>query len=122
MDPNFGIYYQDVWYSEADSITGAWKDADPIFGDINTEGHDACTSISPDGSIIFIYRSTGKRWRHILFEEKENGDFRDPEELGGKANSSYYETGACISADKKNIYFISERPAGGEGNGDIWTA
>lgn len=121
IDPDLGIYYQDVWYTETDSVTGLWTDSEPIYGNINTDLHDACTSISADGSVILLYRSV--RGGDIYYSRKrKNGDFREPVALEGKTNSTYYETGACMSADKKILYFISERIGGGEGNGDIWMA
>lgn len=121
IDPNFGIYYQDIWESVRDSVTGEWTDASPVYGQLNTEWHDANTSISPDGSVIFVYKSVGGG--DIYYSRiKKNGEWRTPEPLGGKANSSYFETGACITPDKKKLFFISERIKHGEGNGDIWMA
>lgn len=121
IDPNFGIYYQDIWISEKDSLTGKWSDAELVPGEINTKEHDACLSISADGSVIFIYRSV-KGGDIYYSKKKKNGDWRTPEPLEGKANTTYFETGACMTTDKKHIYFVSERPGKGIGNGDIWTA
>src|SRR5204863_6914509 len=48
-DPTFGIYYQDIWMSERDSVTGNWMDAEIIKGALNSKEHDASPSISADG-------------------------------------------------------------------------
>jgi len=47
-------YFEDIYISKWDSINKLWLEAELLPGAINTEGHDACTSISPDGKAIFI--------------------------------------------------------------------
>lgn len=121
MDPVFKIYYQDIWMSIRDSVTGKWHEAERLVGELNTADHDANLSISSDGNIIFVYRSV--RGGDIYYsKKKKNGEWRAPEPLNGKVNTTYFETGACMTSDKKQIFFISERPGKGKGNGDIWLA
>src|SRR4051812_1185380 len=50
-------YFEDIYISKWDTVKKLWADAELIPGSINTEGHDACTSISPDGKQIFIYKN-----------------------------------------------------------------
>ncbi len=121
IDPEFGIYYQDIWMSTKDPNTGAWTEAEKLGGELNTPDHDANLSISSDGSVIFVYRSV--RGGDIYYSKKnKKGEWRTPEAVGGKVNTTYFESGACMSADKKELYFISERVGKGKGNGDIWVA
>ncbi len=121
IDQENGVYFQDVWISERDSISKEWQEAEPIGGEINTKEHDACVSISPDGKVIFIYKSVGGG--NIYYSRvKKDGTWREPLPVEGSVNSSYFETSACITNDKKEMYFISERPQKGLGNGDIWVA
>jgi hypothetical protein len=120
-DPTFGIYYQDIWMSERDTVSGAWQDAEIIPGALNSKDHDASPSISADGNIIFIYKSVNGGDLYYS-KKRRNGDWREPEAIKGKVNTTYFETSACITADKKKIFFISERPGKGQGNGDIWMA
>jgi hypothetical protein len=40
--------------------------------------------------------------------------------LGKNVNSGYFDSNASLTADSKTMYFISERPMGAKGNGDIW--
>jgi len=121
MDPAFKIYYQDIWISSRDSATGKWTEAERLSGELNTPDHDANLSISSDGNVIFVYRSV--RGGDIYYsKKKKNGEWREPEPVGGKVNTTYFETGACMTSDKKHLYFISERPGKGKGNGDIWVA
>ncbi|MCX7745166.1 MAG: hypothetical protein N2167_11440 [Flavobacteriales bacterium] len=121
IDPDFGIYFQDIWMSTKDPNTGKWTEAERLGGELNTPDHDANLSISSDGSVIFVYRSV--KGGDIYYSKKnKKGEWRTPEVVGGKVNTTYFESGACMSADKKELYFISERVGKGKGNGDIWVA
>ena len=120
-DPTFGIYYQDIWMSERDSVTGEWTDAVIIPGALNSKDHDASPSISADGNVIIIYKSVNGGDLYYS-RKRRNGEWREPEIIKGKVNTSYFETSGCITADKKKIFFVSERPGKGQGNGDIWMA
>lgn len=120
-----GKYFQDIYYSDFDTLTKKWKKADDVPGSINTNAHDACTGISADGKIIFIYKNDLKdpqsRGGDIYSSKIVNGKWRTPENMAKPINTSYWEGGACISPDGKTIFFTSERP-GGSGNSDIWMA
>lgn len=120
-DPTFGIYYQDIWMAERDSVSGEWQDAEIIQGALNTNAHDASPSISPDGNVIIIYRSVNGGDLYYS-KRRKNGSWREAEVIKGKVNTSYFETSGCITADKKKFFFVSERPGKGLGNGDIWVA
>ncbi len=125
-DPTFGIYYQDIWMSERDSVSGEWMDAEIIKGALNSNAHDASPSISPDGNVIIIYRSINGGDLYYS-KRRRNGDWREPEQIKGKVNTTYFESSGCITADKKRIFFVSEREGGSkgakaQGNCDIWMA
>ena len=122
IDPNSGMYYDDIYISEFNEENNTWKTAENIEGDLNTDGHDACLSISPDGNTIFVYRNidgvTGSG--DIYYSTKRNDDkWSSPKPIGKPVNSTYFESSACLSSDGKTLYFISERQ-GGLGNADIW--
>jgi hypothetical protein len=122
IDPNSGMYYDDIYISELNEENNTWKTAENIEGDLNTDGHDACLSISPDGNTIFVYRNidgvTGSG--DIYYSTKRNDNkWSSPKPIGKPINSTYFESSACLSSDGKTLYFISERQ-GGFGNADIW--
>ena len=118
-----GKYFQDIYISDWDTIKLQWNIAEGVSGNVNTDAHDACTSISPDGKQIFIYKNDVKdsesRGGDIFVSKIVSNKWKTPEPLGKPVNTSYWEGGACISADGKTLYFISERP-GGYGRADIW--
>jgi Tol biopolymer transport system component len=125
VDVNNNQFYEDIYMADWDSLTNSWKDAVHMESSINSKGHDANTSISPDGSIIYIYRNmVNKGSGQIFFSKKSSstGKWGSPKELEKDVNTSWFETSGCVSADGKWFYFVSEKPNGSLGNGDIWRA
>ncbi|MFN4122398.1 MAG: tetratricopeptide repeat protein [Flavobacteriales bacterium] len=121
IDPEDGKYYEDIYIAYRDSQTGKWLPAEPIKGNLNTEGHDANMSISPDGNQIFVYRNLGNRGSGEIFVSKKSKSVKwaAAKPVEGGINTSYFESSACLSPDGKTLYFVSERQ-GGFGSGDIW--
>lgn len=118
-------YFEDIYIARWDSVKKAWGQAELLPGNINTEGHDACTSISPDGKEIFIYKNDidGESRGGDVYVSKlsSSGKWGAPKSLGKPINTTYFEGGACISPDGNTLYFVSERP-GGYGHADIYMA
>lgn len=134
-------WYEDVYISYwSDSLDG-WAPAVPIPGAINNDGHDANLSISPDGRQLFIFKNENSgdifvaktRMNKNASDAIADGSpdaarlmslnrWSKAYSLGKNVNSGYFDGGASLTADGKTIYFISERPSGGKGNGDIWMA
>ena len=118
-------YFEDIYISKWDSINKLWLEAELLPGAINTEGHDACTSISPDGKAIFIYKNDidgESRGGDIYFSKlSASGKWGTATSLGKPINTTFFEGGACISPDGGTLYFVSEQP-GGFGHADIYMA
>ncbi len=118
-----GKYFENVYIAHPDSSTGKFLKTTTIPGSLNSAAHDACTSISPDGKLIYVYKNDvndkASRGGNIFVSKATNGKWRVPESLGKPINSTFWEGGACISPDGKKIFFTSERP-GGQGKSDIW--
>jgi len=119
-------YFEDIYISEWDSVENTWGKANPIEGKLNTEGHDASLSISPDGSQIYIYRNDGEVYIGDIFVSKKresSGTWGLPKALDKPINTSYFESSACLSADGNKLFFVSEREGkknGAQGQGDIY--
>lgn len=118
-----GAYFEDIYISRWDTTKKMWSAAELIPGAINTEAHDACTSISPDGKQIFIYKNEleGESRGGDIYVSKvsSSGKWGSPRSMGKPINTTYWEGGGCLSPDGKSFYFVSERP-GGMGHGDIY--
>ena len=122
IDINDNKFYEDIYIAEWDEEKNAFGEAKPIQGRLNTEYHDACLSISPDGKFIFVYKnipSETKSGDIYVSKLSATGKWGAPEPLPKQINSSYFESSASLSADGQWLYFISER-RGGFGNGDIY--
>lgn len=121
-DPS--MVFDNVYISKWDSAKNDWGLSYAIEGDINEAyAHTSCTSISPDGNFIFLFKNnpTGPTKGGDIFISKKNkkGKWAAPVSLGKPVNTSYYEDGACLSPDGNTLYFVSERP-GGYGRADIY--
>lgn len=111
-----GQYYEDVYYTSLEN--GEWSEAKHVGGKINTVGHEATISISPDGKTLFLYKDD-KGDGNIYISELKGDEWSKPEKLPSTINSEYWETHACLSPDENTLYFVSDRP-GGFGGRDIW--
>ncbi len=118
-----GKYFENIYIASADSGSGRFTKAVGVGKPLNGDAHDACTSISPDGRQIFVYKndadSKASRGGNIFVSKLTNGKWKTPEPLGKPINSSYWEGGACVSPNGKTYFFTSERE-GGFGKSDIW--
>ena len=121
-------YFEDIYIAEWDSADQMWDKARPIEGKLNTDGHDASLSISPDGQRVFIYRNDGGAYIGDIFISKKrlsSGTWGIPRAMEKPINTSYFESSACLSADGNKLYFISEREGkktGAQGKGDIYVS
>jgi tetratricopeptide (TPR) repeat protein len=119
-------YFEDIYISEWDANENTWGKAIPIEGKLNTEGHDASLSISPDGNKIYIYRNDGEVYIGDIFVSKKrqtSNSWGTPKPLDKPINTSYFESSACLSADGNKLFFVSEREGkknGAQGQGDIY--
>lgn len=114
-----GQYNEDVFISKKDD-NGNWGQAYSIGDKINTKEHDATAGLSNDGKTLFLYTSgSGGDLNQSLVIDDE---FSKPRNLGKKINGDIsWETGASLSYDGKELYFISNRE-GSRGERDIWVS
>lgn len=120
-------FFEDIYMSKWDETQKKWTEAELLKGSVNTEGHDAVLSISPDGKVIFIYKNneTDAVGGDIFISKvQQSGKWGSPKPIGKPVNTTYAEFGACISSDGNTLLFVSESPKFGDqkglGHGDIW--
>jgi len=118
-----GMLFDNVYMCKWDSSISNWGLAYPIDNVNEAYAHTSCTSISPDGNYVFLYKNDphGPSVGGDIYFSKESksGKYGAPVSVGKPVNTSYYEDGACLSPDGNTLYFVSERP-GGYGGGDIY--
>lgn len=123
VNPDDGMYFEDIYISRWDTLKKMWGDAELIPGSLNTEGQDAATSISPDGKQIFLFKNdieAESRGGDIYVSRlSSSGKWGAPKSMGKPINTTFAELGACSSPDGKTLYFTSERQ-GGFGMQDIY--
>jgi hypothetical protein len=127
-----GGYFEDIYIALWDSVKGAWGEADLVKGAVNSEGHDAACSISPDGKQMFCYINNaeeGGAGDIYVSKKSSSGKWGTPKNMGKGINTSYFEDGAVLSPDGNTLYFMSERGQDlpwhnqkGYGHSDIWMA
>ena len=114
-------YFEDIYFSLRND-DGSWETSESISETINTSGHDAVLSLTPDGKGIFIYKNNEKSAGDIFYSEREGQfEWTEPIKLEKPINTSYFESSVSITEDGNTMYFISERPKG-FGRGDIYVS
>lgn len=121
VDKTDNHFYEDVYISHLDSVTKKWKAPENMGNHVNSNLHDACIGMSPDGQKLFIYRSnSAKNSSGDIYKSQLEGKLWSvPVLMDKKINSPGWEPSATISTDEKTIYFTSDRP-GGYGGTDIY--
>ncbi len=114
-----------VYSAKWDSVNKKWALSYPVEGFVNSSNDKtACSSISPDGLIMFIYKNNNSDaiGGDIYISKRErSGRWGQPKSIGKPINTSYYEDCATLSPDGNTLFFISEKP-GGYGNADIYSS
>lgn len=121
LDPADQKFYEDIYISVWNEEKNSWNQAEGIQGRLNTDFHDGCLSISPEGDKIYVYRNYGEAGSGQIYVSSlsSTGKWRTPQLLGETINTSYWESSASLTADGSKLYFVSERK-GGLGRGDIY--
>jgi outer membrane protein OmpA-like peptidoglycan-associated protein len=119
-DPSDDHFFEDIYISHKSDTT--WTTAVKLGFGINTETHDACVGLSPDGLEMYIYRSVkkGTRLSGDLYVSDQKGDiWTTPIAMAANVNSPYWEPSGSTTPDEKSFFFTSDRP-GGHGGRDIY--
>jgi len=115
-----GYYHEDVYISRKISDS-TFSQGVSIGSSINTKGHDAAIALSPDGTMLFTYRSTQKDNGDIYVSYLKGEEWSNPERLNDNINTNEWEGSCSITADGRYLYFASERP-GGIGGRDLYVS
>ena len=119
MDP-LGEPFENVYYSKSiDART--WSPAKLLEGKVNTDGHDACVGLSPDGNTLYIFRTNENQVGGDLYESLFiDNKWITPVRMSKNINGLYsIEPSASISLDGSTFYFSSNRE-GGFGGFDLY--
>ena len=109
-------YYEDIYVSYYND--GRWTLPENSF-DLNSNNHDATAGIASDGSILFVYKSSGGN--NLYASVLVDNVYAMPEKLDNEINMGLRQTSASLSFDKKTLYFTSQLEDG-YGGLDIYTS
>lgn len=115
IDDDTGETKEDIYVSYKNQA-GEWQA--PELLNINTDGHAASISVSPDAQTLYIYYDQdgdGNIFKSQLVGES----WTDPQPMKSDINSDAWETHITVSSDEKTLYFVSDRN-GGYGGRDIY--
>lgn len=101
-----------------------WTASTPLPGNINTPQNEGAQMISQDGQWLVYtgcHRRDGFGGCDIYLSYRTPGGWSEAINMGGFINSESWDSQPCLSPDKKEIYFASNRP-GGYGNSDIYVS
>jgi outer membrane protein OmpA-like peptidoglycan-associated protein len=99
-----------------------WSDAIPAQGQLNTPMNEGAHCLSPDGKWLFFTacgRSDGYGRCDIYFSQKNGNSWSKPVNIGQPVNSAAWESQPALSANGRDLYFVSNR-SGTIGGKDIW--
>lgn len=130
-----GQYYEDIYEASWNSEFQAWGESKPVEGALNSKEYDANCSITPDGANILVYRNSSEENKKFISptgggdiyisKKGSTGRWGSPKIIEG-INSRSLDVGACITADGKTMYFVSNREGlegkGSQGGKDIWVS
>lgn len=115
-----GYYYEDVFVTSKTS-TG-WFYPGSASDNINSNGHDATSTLSPDGRQLFVFKAGEETGGDIYVSNKVGNDWTVPTRIPGDVNKpDSWEGSVAITPDGRTMYFASDR-AGGFGGKDIYRA
>lgn len=103
----------------------AWSGAVPLKGLINTDMNEGAQHLSQDGKWLLFTAcnypdGNGSCDIYIAYLNKK-GFWNEAKTLGPTVNSEFWESSPCLSPDKQDLYFSSNRP-GGYGGKDIYVS
>jgi hypothetical protein len=113
----------DLYYSQLKGLV--WQDPVNMLLPANSKEHEACPSVSLDGSLLFFMRCekmdliTADGCRILVMKRKPNGQWDNPVELPDYINTGNSQT-PRIMGDSEMLIFSSNKFQGGRGGMDLY--
>lgn len=118
---------QDFYRSLRDTC-GGWYTGRNLGAPLNTAAQECAQMVSADGHYLFFTRCENKSengWDQggcdLFMAYTADSVWSVPESFGATINTPAYEGMPCLSADNRELYFVSDRE-GGYGGLDLWVS
>ena len=98
--------------------SGTWKRPVNITRQLGGYDRFYSNSITGDGKLLVLYMDDGGDG-NLYYSQRQDTTWTKIRSFGRPVNSIYWESHGFITPDGKNLYIVSNRPAG-EGELDIW--
>jgi len=111
---------EDLYMAKLDD-SGHFEKAQPI-AELNTSANEGGHCFSQDGTTLIFTacdRMGGQSGCDLNISFLKSGRWTEPQNMGSKINSRYWESQPSLSHDNRTLYFSSTRK-GGFGQKDIW--
>jgi len=111
-------------FYQSDKIGNGWSKAKPLPGNINSSNNEGALNISQDGQWLIF---TGCNFQDgfgscdLFISYLTPEGWSTPENMGPAINTEFWESAPSLSADKRDLYFTSNRP-GGYGGNDLYVS
>jgi hypothetical protein len=120
---NGGMGGWDLWMSTRAGVQDAWDPPVNLGPNVNSAGHDCECSLSADGLALFFCSNRpgglGAYDLWVTTRKSSNDPWGPAVNLGPAVNTAANEGSAGVSADRRTLYFTSDR-SGGLGGYDLW--
>lgn len=106
------------------NASGQWTAPQSISPQINSENNEGTCTVSADGRQIIFTSCRGRSGYgscDLFLSEKKGDQWSVPVNMGPSINSAAWESQPSLSADGRELYFVSDRK-GGLGGRDLYVS
>ncbi len=110
-------YNEDIYVAARDS--DKWENTSRWDVKFNNKHHNGVVWVSSDGKTVFLYNGS-KNHGDLQYSEFKKGKWSKPSKLKGGFGTDEKETSLTMTADEKEIYFVSDDDRESFGGKDIF--
>jgi outer membrane protein OmpA-like peptidoglycan-associated protein/Tol biopolymer transport system component len=116
------IWNEDLFESHR-QVDGSWTKAQALGPEINTNGNEGASAISPDGKYLFFTscdKRNGKGGCDLYISKKQGAKWAKARNLGAVINTRSWESQASFAPDGRTLYFVRRVGPRGKSRKDIF--